>query len=128
MKRRFQHPLRFLAGIAWVAVLAAGFGLAVMALWNVLLPEMFGLPVITWLQATGLLVLCRVLFGGITGGFRHFGGKGVGYFRARWDAMSEEQRQRFGEEIKKHHGFDPRDFRWFENSAKNNQTQETKDV
>ena len=40
----------------------------VMQLWNWLLPPLFGFPQITLLQGFGLLVLCRILFGGFSGG------------------------------------------------------------
>jgi hypothetical protein len=47
-------------------------GEVVMLLWNVLLPPLFGWPQITLWQALGLLVLCRILFGGFgSGGGRH---------------------------------------------------------
>lgn len=40
------------------------FGFVTMALWNALLPEIFGLPVINFWQAAGMLVLARLFFGG----------------------------------------------------------------
>ena len=39
-------------------------GKLVMSLWNWLLPPLFGLPAITFWQGLGLLLLCRILFGG----------------------------------------------------------------
>ena len=36
--------------------------LPVMLLWDALMPTIFGLGTITWLQAWGLLVLCGLLF------------------------------------------------------------------
>ncbi|MBN1335336.1 MAG: hypothetical protein JXB39_05200 [Deltaproteobacteria bacterium] len=59
-------------GTAGLAALAGLLGLVVMLLWNWLMPAIFGLPVLTWLQAVGLLVLCHVLFKGVHGhGDRH---------------------------------------------------------
>jgi hypothetical protein len=43
-------------------------GGVVMLLWNWLLPPLFGWPTITLLQGFGLLILCRILFGGFGGG------------------------------------------------------------
>ena len=40
----------------------------VMLQWNWLLPPLFGWPSISVWQAFGLLVLCRILFGGFGGG------------------------------------------------------------
>ncbi len=39
-----------------------------MLLWNMLMPVIFGLTVITFWQALGLFVLARILFGGPPGG------------------------------------------------------------
>lgn len=46
-------------GVACVAA----FGFAVMYLWNWLVPALFSGPVITFWQALGLLLLCKLLFG-----------------------------------------------------------------
>jgi hypothetical protein len=80
---------------------AAVFGAVTMFLWNALLPPLFGLPILNWPQAVGLLILCRILFGGIAGGF---GMAGL-HRHGKWALMSEEQRSRLAEEIKKRHGF-----------------------
>ncbi len=59
------------AKIALMIVVAiAVFGAIVMALWNWLMPPIFGLHPIGFAQAVGLLVLARILFGGR--GRRHF--------------------------------------------------------
>src|SRR5215470_577442 len=66
-------------------------GEVVMRLWNWLLPPLFGWKMLTFWQALGLLVLCRVLFGGL-------GGHGPGP-RRRWDhrcrRMTPEERVKF---------------------------------
>ena len=52
-----------------IAILAtiviAGFGQAVLQLWNLLMPSIFGLRPITFWQAVGLLALNWILFGGL---------------------------------------------------------------
>jgi hypothetical protein len=63
----------------------AGVGEIVKLLWNALLPPLFGWPSISFWQALGLLVLCRILFGG-------FGSGGGG--RQPKD-MTPEERERF---------------------------------
>jgi len=45
-------------------IFIAGFGEAVQQLWNLLLPDIFGLPSIGFWQAVGLLALSWLLFGG----------------------------------------------------------------
>ena len=41
------------------------FGVAIMLLWNVLMPQIFGLPVLNYWQAAGLLLFARILLGGL---------------------------------------------------------------
>ena len=62
-------PLRILGigGFAVIGLLiAAGmallFGLVLMWLWNWLMPTIFGLPIISFWQAWGLVVLSHILF------------------------------------------------------------------
>jgi hypothetical protein len=86
---RVRWALRFLV----LAVLAlAAASVLVMTLWNWLVPQLFGWPAIGLAQATGLLVLCRVLFGG-------FRGRGGMHWRQRmaerWSQMTPEQQERF---------------------------------
>src|SRR5260221_4055495 len=50
--------------ILGIAVFITAGGLVVRSLWNWLLPPMFGLHVITFWQALGILTLSRILFGG----------------------------------------------------------------
>ena len=59
-KRGVKHVL---GGIAVVLVFLVVFALFVRLLWNWLMPEIFGLGTITYLQALGLLLLSRLLFG-----------------------------------------------------------------
>lgn len=99
----------------WIrrGIAAVGFGLLfiglagflVMTLWNSLLPAIVGVTTITWPQALGLLVLSRLLFGGLRlGGRRHWGGPPWqgGHRQAYWkqkmaerfEQMSPEQREK----------------------------------
>lgn len=50
-------------GIVGAAVLAIIFGLVIQWLWNTLMPEIFGLPEVSYWQAVGLAVLSHILFG-----------------------------------------------------------------
>jgi hypothetical protein len=76
------------------AAAVAVVGLAVMTLWNWLAPELFGWHAIGFLQAVGLLLLCRLLIGG----FRGVGG-GHLHWRARLaerlEKMTPEEREKF---------------------------------
>jgi hypothetical protein len=64
-----------------------GFGLS--ALWNALMPAIFGLPAIGFWQALGLFLLSRILFG-------NFGGRRRRpRFVNGWKDLSPEERERF---------------------------------
>lgn len=76
-------------------------GWIVMLLWNWLMPVLFGLPDVSFWQATGLLLLCKILFGGFGGGHHghghgchHAGGNKL---RERWENMTPEERERIVE-------------------------------
>lgn len=51
-----------LFGFVVAFIISAAMSLPVMLLWDWLMPQIFGLPEITWLQAWGLLFLCGMLF------------------------------------------------------------------
>ena len=75
-------------------LLIAGVSLVVMELWNALLPGLFGWQPISYVQAMGILVLSRILFGGFRGG----GGPAWRWRRRmleRWHRMTPEERQTF---------------------------------
>lgn len=80
--------------VLFVAALIALLGWAVMGLWNRLMPGLFGLHVLGFWQAVGLLILCRILLGG----HRRGAGQGLGrrfrMFRAL-DGMTHEEQERF---------------------------------
>jgi len=78
------------------------FGWIVMSLWNGILPAVItGVKTITFLQALGLLLLSKILFGG-------FGGRGKWRgspawkekMKQRWDKMTPEEREKFKAEWK----------------------------
>ena len=95
INNNFLRVLMFIAGTAL-------FAAAVMFLWNVLLPGIAGLPVINYWQAAGLLVLARILFGGIDG--RSFQGHGHrNPFRESWMNKSPAEREAFHERYGRRH-------------------------
>lgn len=87
------------AGIVGITLFVFIGGQIVMRLWNWLLPSLFHWPQITFWEALGLLILCRILFGGFHG---HGGGPGWRAQRRmqqrtieRWESMTPEERERF---------------------------------
>jgi hypothetical protein len=83
---------RGLTMLAFAAAFLAAFGYAVMTLWNAVLPAVAGVHAISFLQAVGLLVLSRILFGGLRG---RRGWHWRSRMQARWQQMSPEEREQF---------------------------------
>jgi hypothetical protein len=87
----------FVAPPAIVLVVAL-CGEVVKHLWNWLAPPLFGWHQISFWQALGLLVLCRILFGSWSGP-----GGDAGRSRSRrvsaevWERMTPEEREKFRE-------------------------------
>ena len=109
MERRFGRGSKgkryFMFPLVAIAFAAAG-GLAVMLLWNNIIPAVIpGVSSLSYLQAIGLLVLCRILVGGFKGrpgGFRpgHEGWRPGPGWREKMNNMTEEERTKFREEWK----------------------------
>ena len=79
------------------------FGWIVMSLWNGILPVVItGVKTITFLQALGLLLLSKILFGGFGGGRGKWRGSPAWRekMKQRWDTMTPEEREKFKDEWK----------------------------
>lgn len=84
-----------------LAVLA--FGGAVMYLWNAILPAVLGVSVISFWQAVGLLVLCKILFGSMGGGRKPWRRGGPPHhLKEKFMNMSDEEKAAFKEQWQKH--------------------------
>jgi hypothetical protein len=95
MKRRFR--LRKVIGIILLVIIGVfAFGSIVMLLWNALMPVIFRLPVITFWQALGLLVLTKILFSGFRGGGPKARWKEK--LNDRWTNMTPEEREKIKQE------------------------------
>jgi hypothetical protein len=87
-------------GIAALVVLGfLVFGYITMYLWNWIMPYLFHLPTIDFYMAIGLVVLSKILFGGMRmrGGGGHWGYRK--YWKAKWDNMTPDEREKFKSEF-----------------------------
>lgn len=94
-----------IAAMVFFGILAfAGFIAVTMLLWNWLVPALFSLPAITYWQAAGLLILGRILFGGMSHCRHHsmHGGWHNNKLRNKWRNMSEEERREFVQNRRKY--------------------------
>ena len=86
--------------IVFVAAATFLFGGVVMWLWNAILPAVLGVKAISFIQALGILVLSKILFGGF-GGRRWRGSpEWKQKMKQRWDTMSPEEKENFKSEWK----------------------------
>ena len=80
----------------WFLVLVAIITMAVMLLWNWLIPELFNGKMINYWQAMGLLVLVRLLTGLGRSSTYHFTNK----FRHGWHTLPEGEKERLRQKFK----------------------------
>jgi hypothetical protein len=110
MSKTMSKTMRILKFVVIGLLAFTGFTLLVMWLWNWLVPPIFGWHVITFWQALGLLVLCKILFGG----FHGTPGPNSHWRRRmieRWEKMTPEEREKFRESMRGRCGPSPPDAR-----------------
>ena len=97
-----RSPKRFFMFLFFVAAAVFVLGAIVMFLWNAILPSLLNVNNITYWQAVGLVILCKILFSGFRPG-RNNGGPPFGrsHLKDKWASMTEEEKIKFKEEWKK---------------------------
>lgn len=86
-----------------IPVVAYAFIHLVMYLWNGIIPDVFGLTTITFWQAAGIILLSKLLFGGMNFGKRGCCHKrrGFGYgMKEKFMNMSDEDKEKMKQEWK----------------------------
>jgi hypothetical protein len=96
--RAYNDKRKFILIPFAIAAFLAVTGFVVMSLWNYLLPGILHVGVITFWQALGIFILCKILFGFGHKGHR-WGGGGAPWMRRkmedRFRNMSPEEREKF---------------------------------
>lgn len=94
---RFKPKKIMIIGFILFAIFGISF--VVMWLWNALLPDIFGLKIITFWQAMGLLILSKIFFGGFGFRGRPNGKPGFinGRFKEKFMNLSEDEKLAFKE-------------------------------
>jgi hypothetical protein len=100
LKKGFGYILMILVGLAIL-------GYVFMLLWNMLIPEIFGLIQISYWQALGLLAMAKIVFGfGMMDKYQHE--QRLDNKKEHWkkkietkmEGMSEEEKAKFKESMK----------------------------
>lgn len=97
MKYNKQYGFYKLKFLLMFLVASAVFSLLVMLLWNWLIPVIFNGPLITYWQALGILILARLLTGGLPGNKPGHYSKHMmhvkKHWREKWEDMSPEEKE-----------------------------------
>lgn len=94
MKKLLYKGRSIVISIIVVAFLSL-ISFVVMTLWNNLLPEILNVNAITFWQAMGIFILCKILFG-----FGKGGGMGAPWMKNKCSTMSQEDREKFRSEMR----------------------------
>ncbi len=88
---------KILKAVVLIALFVLLITWVTMGLWNFVMPSIFNLPQITWMQATALLLLMRILIGGGHYGWNRARNKwqqNMGmHMNKRWSDMNEEEKE-----------------------------------
>jgi hypothetical protein len=101
-RRSWGWKCIFILPLVALAIFVAGA--VVMGLWNCVMPNLFPtVGLLTYWHALGLLLLCKILFGGFRKGY-HGGWRGRRMHNAawkeKWSQMSDEEKAKFKEQWK----------------------------
>ena len=96
---------KLVIGTVVLGAIAIGlFTLAVMLLWNWLMPELFNLSTIDFWQAMGLLALSKIFFSGFGGAHHSYEKKKKKHwhkkFEEKWRNMSHSKHDEFAQKMK----------------------------
>lgn len=89
---RKYKPLKVLSFIAIFAAIFTLVSFFVMFLWNTILPSVANVKPLSFWKAAGLLILAKILFGGLPGRRSH-GKKAHKPWKNKWMQMDPEERQ-----------------------------------
>ena len=96
MKKQFSIKKKLMMFLLFI-IAAIAFSAVVMLLWNAILPEVIGVKSISFLQAVGILLLSKILFGGFRGGGAARRQKWM-TMQQKMTAMTPEEREKFKSE------------------------------
>ena|ERR1700761_5102279 len=104
--RPYNNRKKFLLIPVGIVAISALIGFVVMTLWNNLLPDILHVGTITFWQALGIFVLCKILFGFGKGhhgpGMRGRAPWMKRKMEERFRNMSDEEREKFREKFRNH--------------------------
>lgn len=100
MNHNKQRVKKRIAFGALFIIAVFGLPYVVMLLWNAILPNVIGVKTISYLQAIGIFILSKILFGGFRFGGKRGQHKMKQHFKNKLMDMSDEERQAFRQKWK----------------------------
>lgn len=93
--------LKIIAGFLLFCLAIVLFGAVTQYLWNWIMPYLFHLPVVSFEMAFGMVILSKILFGGMRMRGGHYGwwGPKAAYWKAKMEGMTPEEREKFKSEF-----------------------------
>jgi hypothetical protein len=85
----FRIAAMVIGGVVVASLFALVFGWLVMLLWNWLMPMLFGLKAITYWQGFGIIILSKLIFGGLCGHAKHRGPPLGGRYHHPWSVKDK---------------------------------------
>jgi len=104
VRGRGRWVVKGAAFVALAVVSIAVLSFVVMSLWNWLIPTLFRGAQLAYWQAVGLLLLSRILFGGLRGRGGWHGHWRERMWRERWASLTPEERERLREKLQERCG------------------------
>lgn len=102
--KRGSWAKRILIFILIAAIAIFVFGGVVMLLWNNVLAVVTNVHTITFVQALGILVLSKILFGGFRGGWGPRRQYWKNRMQQKWNNMTPDEKEKFKQEWQKRCG------------------------
>lgn len=94
MRYKNIHPVKIILGLMAVIAFIGLVSWVVMLLWNYSVAQVTGAGPIHFWQAVALLILSKILFGGL-GRFGKHHRKGRRHWKQRWSSFSDEEKESF---------------------------------
>ena len=90
---RKHKPLKMLFFMIVFVALAVAISFVVMFLWNNILTDVTGVKPLNFWKAAGLLLLAKILFGGLGRSRRSWKHSPKDHWRNKWMRMNDEERK-----------------------------------
>ncbi|MDF1695945.1 MAG: hypothetical protein P1U56_08945 [Saprospiraceae bacterium] len=90
---KMKKPIKIVVAVLFFVAVAGAVSWVVMFLWNAILVDSIGVKPLNFWKAAGLLLLAKILFGGIGRGWGRKSREKRKAWRKKWMGMTPEERK-----------------------------------